>query len=213
MSRAGALVLAAVLLLAGPAAAQVYRWVDERGVAHYTEGRDSVPERFRATAVAVPMRREPPAPAPAAGAPAGAQGAGTAGAKAGATGEATIKFTPGERIMVDAQLNGSTSLRLMLDTGADRTVISPRVIAAAGISLTRGTASGTMKGATGEAQVQAVPVESIEVGAARVSPLVVISHDIDQSGVDGLLGRDFLDKFTVTIDNSLGLVTLTPKKP
>ena len=69
-----------------------------------------------------------------------------------------------------------------------------------------------MKGATGEAQVQSVPVESIEVGAAKVDRLVVISHDIDQSGVDGLLGRDFLDQFTVTIDNAQGVVTLSPKK-
>jgi len=207
MSRAGALVLVAALWLAlpGSAGAQVYRWVDERGVPHYTEGIDSVPERFRANAVALPMRKEPPAPAPAAGAPAGGRPA--------ATGEATIRFTPGQRILVDARLNGSTSARLMLDTGADRTVVAPRVIAAAGISLTRGTAAGTMKGATGEAQVQSVPVDSIEVGAARVDRLVVISHDIDQSGVDGLLGRDFLDRFTVTIDNAQGVVTLTPKQP
>ena len=206
MIRAGALVLAAALLLAlpGTAGAQIYRWVDERGVPHYTEGIDSVPERFRATAVALPMRKEPPAPAPAAGAP--------AGGPSGATGEATIRFTPGQRILVDARLNGSTSARLMLDTGADRTVVAPRVIAAAGISLTRGTAAGTMKGATGEAQVQSVPVDSIEVGAAKVDRLVVISHDIDQSGVDGLLGRDFLDQFTVTIDNAQGVVTLSPKK-
>ena len=205
MIRAGALVLAAALLLAlpGTAGAQIYRWVDERGVPHYTEGIDSVPERFRATAVLLSLRNEPP------GAPTSAAGASGGPAAAG---ETTIKFSPGQRIMVDSRINGTTPARLLLDTGADRTVVAPRVIAAAGISLTRGTAAGTMKGATGEAQVQSVPVESIEVGAAKVDRLVVISHDIDQSGVDGLLGRDFLDQFTVTIDNAQGVVTLSPKK-
>jgi hypothetical protein len=41
---------------------------------------------------------------------------------------------------------------------------------------------------------------------------VVISHDIEQGGIDGLLGRDFLDQFNVNVDNAQGVVTLTPKK-
>ncbi len=32
-----------------------------------------------------------------------------------------------------------------------------------------------------------------------------------RSGGDGLLGRDFLDRFTVNIDNNAGVVTLTPR--
>ena len=206
MRSAGALVLLALLLTALPrvAAAQIYRWMDDRGVPHYTEGLDSVPERFRATAVLLPLRKEPPgASVPAA--------AGVAGGPA-ATGETRITFSPGQRIMVDSRINGATTARLLLDTGADRTVLAPRVVAAAGISLTRGTREGTIKGATGTAQVQAVPVDSIEVGGARVDRLVVISHDIDHEGVDGLLGRDFLDRFRVTIDNSQGVVTLSPKQ-
>jgi hypothetical protein len=39
----------------------------------------------------------------------------------------------------------------------------------------------------------------------------VISHDIEQEGVDGLLGRDFLDQFKVSIDSREGVVTLGPK--
>ena len=205
MRRARALVLTAVLLTAlpGVVAAQIYRWMDDRGVPHYTEGLDSVPERFRATAVLLSLRNEPP------GAPTSAAGASGGPAAAG---ETTIKFSPGQRIMVDSRINGATPARLLLDTGADRTVLVPRVVAAAGISLTRGARGGTIRGATGTAQVQAVPVDSIEVGGAKVDRLVVISHDIDHEGVDGLLGRDFLDRFTVTIDNSQGVVTLTPKK-
>jgi hypothetical protein len=55
-------------------------------------------------------------------------------------------------------------------------------------------------------------VESIEVDGARVGPLMVVSHDAGLgSGTDGLLGRDFLDQFVVTIDSSSRIVTLTPK--
>jgi len=31
--------------------------------------------------------------------------------------------------------------------------------------------------------------------------------------VDGLLGRDFLDQFKVSIDSDTGIVTLAPKTP
>jgi hypothetical protein len=41
---------------------------------------------------------------------------------------------------------------------------------------------------------------------------MVVSHDAGLgSGTDGLLGRDFLDQFVVTIDSSSRIVTLTPK--
>jgi predicted aspartyl protease len=114
--------------------------------------------------------------------------------------------------MVSARINGATSVDLLLDTGADRTVMSPRVFAAAGISLSRGVGTGSIRGATGTANVTAVPIESIEVGEAKVGRMVVISHDIEQGGIDGLLGRDFLDQFNVNVDNAQGVVTLTPKK-
>ena len=55
-------------------------------------------------------------------------------------------------------------------------------------------------------------LESLQVGGARVGPLQVSSHDA-QLGRDaqGLLGRDFLNHFRVTIDNTKGIVELTPR--
>lgn len=192
------------LLLAwtSPSQAQIYRWIDERGVTNYTEGLDSVPEKHRATAVAVGLRNAPPAPA--------VGGPGAAGPHEKAGGGTAIKFTPGREIVVEARLNGGTNTRLLLDTGAQRTVINPRVLVAAGVVLQAGQAM-KMKGATGTANVSAVQLESLEVGQARVGKLAVISHDIEQDGVDGLLGRDFLDQFKVSIDSKEGVVTLSPK--
>ena len=57
-----------------------------------------------------------------------------------------------------------------------------------------------------------VSLESIQVGGARVGPLRVLSHDVQLGGVaEGLLGRDFLNHFRVTIDNARGVVELAPK--
>lgn len=199
------LVLTAALggLLAEPevAVAQIYRWLDAEGTIHYSQGVDSVPERFRNSAVIIGYDRPAtPAESSPASTPASPSG----------TGE--IKFTPGQPIMVPARINGAGSAQLMLDTGAVRTVISPAVLRTLGVSY-ENSQRGTLKGVTGEAEVQAVRVESIEVSGAKFGPLLVVSHDtgFGPGRGDGLLGRDFLDNFTVTIDNATGTLTLTSK--
>jgi predicted aspartyl protease len=121
-----------------------------------------------------------------------------------------VRFTPGQPIMVSVRINGATPATLMLDTGATRTVINPRVLEAVGVNY-RDAQRGSIRGVTGEAPVLAVRVESIEASGARSGPLLVVAHDTGFGQGDGLLGRDFLDQFSVNIDNSAGLVTLTPR--
>jgi predicted aspartyl protease len=206
MIRSAALVAALFVLLARSIAspAEIYRWIDERGATHYSDGFESVPEKYRANAVPTGLHNAPlGSPAPTSGTP-------RAAGRPAATGGTEIKFTPGREILVQARLNGSTSVKLLLDTGAQRTVINPRALVAAGVALQTGQAV-QMKGATGTASVSTVQVDSVEVGEAKVATLVVISHDIEHEGVDGLLGRDFLDQFKVSIDNREGVVMLNPR--
>jgi hypothetical protein len=192
--------MALVLGSVAPAAAQFLRWTDEHGVNHYTEGIDSVPERFRATATPLGYRNAPPTRTEAA-----------TGVAPTAT-VTTIPYTPGQPIMVDVRLNGSGRARLMLDTGADRTLISPRALAAAGVSLAHVVARGRMAGVTGTDRVDFVVLESLAVGEARVGRLPVAAYEMSQpNGGDGLLGRDFLDQFHLRIDSTRGIVTLQPK--
>jgi predicted aspartyl protease len=187
-------------LLPPRAHAQIYRYTDERGQNHYVDGLGNVPERHRATATPLGMRNAPP-PAPAT-APAGAR-------TAGAT---VIKYTPGQRIMVDVKINGAFSAQLLLDTGADRTMISPRTLQAAGVAISRPVGTGTITGATGTDRINYVVVDSLEVGEARVGRMPVGSYELPGSAAgDGLLGRDFLDQFRVTVDAAKGEVHLDPK--
>ncbi|MGH7326543.1 MAG: aspartyl protease family protein [Candidatus Rokuibacteriota bacterium] len=202
MVRAAVVLLAVLLMDAGvalPAAAQIYRWTDERGNAHYTEGLANVPERVRSRAVPLGLRNDPSTPT---AAPAGSP-----------PGETVIRFLPGRHIVVSARVNGSASCRLILDTGAGGTLISPRVLAAAGVSLTRGVRSARTRGIAKdvEVEVQQVVVDSIEVGDARVERLVVSAYDMEMPDVDGLLGQDFLTRFNVSIDPGAGIVKLGAK--
>jgi|SRR5262245_6403055 len=204
--RRTALLLAGVLLVlpwAAPAGAQIYRWVDENGVPHFADGIDSVPGPYRSKAVPLGMKNAPGAPAPPPGAP------NAPGAKA--SGETSLRFVPGQRIMVDATINGNGEAKLLLDTGADKTVISPRALQAAGVRITGPTTTAEVAGATGTGQMQFVVIESLEVGSARVGRMPVGSQDVPIQGADGVLGRDFLDQFNVSIDSTRGVVTLSPK--
>lgn len=185
-------------LLAGPvgADAQMVRWTDDQGQAHYCEGLDCVPERYRATARPLALPTTPPAPE---------------GRKDGPpSGVTKIPFQPGKPILVNAKINGGGPVTLMLDTGASITVVNPLALWRLGIS-TWFAPRGEIRGATGTTSVDMVRVQSIEVGEAKAGPLVIVGHDIESKEVDGLLGRDFLDRFSVNIDSAAGVVTLSPR--
>jgi hypothetical protein len=185
-----------MLLLPQSAGAQMYRWVDEGGGVHYSEGIDSVPERHRSRAVPLSHQKLPSAPEPKVPEP--------------SSGITKIPFTPGSPILVNAKINGAGPITLLLDTGADRTVIAPLPLWRLGIS-TRSAQRGGITGVTGKAAVDLVQVNSVEVGEAKVGPLTIMAHETELRNADGLLGRDFLDQFTVTIDGKAGVVTLAPK--
>ena len=193
---ATAVAVGLVLVLApAPARAQIYRWTDEAGNSHYADGVQNVPEAYRGKAVPLNFRNRPPSsdPTPAR--------------------ESAIRFTPGRHIVVDARVNGSTSAKLYLDTGAAHTLLSPRVLKAAGVSPDRDGTKVETRGLIADAktEVYRVAIDSLEVGEARVGRMLVSAYDMEMQGVDGLLGQDFLGLFKITIDASRGIVTIAPK--
>jgi hypothetical protein len=49
------------------------------------------------------------------------------------------------------------------------------------------------------------------VAGAQLGPVVVVVHEVPAPGLDGLLGRDLLNAFTLTVDPASGHATLTPR--
>jgi hypothetical protein len=206
---AGAVVVLVVTMLnvGGPssstlvptaAAQHLYTWTDENGVVHYTADPWSIPPKYRPAG----LPTQPPAPPPRP-----AETPSIVGSRVATV----VQFTPGDPILVTARLNG-VPLTLLLDTGADRTLVSPAAVARAGYERTIvfGGSSVRIVGVTGSViapQVTAV----LDVAGTRIGPLSLIVHDAGLGGPDGLLGRDILDAFTVTIDAAAGRATLTPR--
>ena len=195
--RLGLIVLAGCLL-ATPATAQLYRWTDAEGTVYYTADLSAIPLAFRdgATLLSAPQAR--PAPALDTNAP------------------VSLRVTPGAPITVEARLNG-IPLTLIVDTGADRTVISPAAVERAGFAGQAGQ-SIQVVGVTGTATATLVTLPLLDVAGARIGPLPVIVYTLPATlpggegaaaPIDGLLGRDVLDAFTLSIDTASGRATLT----
>ena len=196
------LLVLVILVTAAPASAQLYQWTDGDGIPHYTNSLESVPAAYRQSV------RELSAPSARAG-------------EAAPPSDATvISAADGAPIVVTAYLNG-VPLRLLVDTGAARTLIGPAALARAGFPSDDGRPIRII-GVTGTASAREVMVPLLEIAQARVGPLAVVAHAIATregrgSGVsgdaplDGLLGRDVLQFFTLAVDAAAGQAVLRPR--
>ena len=99
---------------------------------------------MRSTARSMPVSGVDPAPS----APPAASGSGT-----------TIAFTPGAPILVSARINGGSPITLVLETGADRTLVAPAVLARLGIALPN-PLEAPIRGVAGPIQADLVSIRS-----------------------------------------------------
>jgi clan AA aspartic protease (TIGR02281 family) len=106
-------------------------------------------------------------------------------------------------VLVQAVLNGQEPVTLLLDTGASHTLLTPAIARRLGLSPTADAPTKTLTRADG--QLHTVPLvicKTIAVGEVVVEQLPVGITDVDPKAptVEGLLGVDFLARFTVTLD-------------
>ncbi len=127
--------------------------------------------------------------------------------------------TIGNRFLVPVLLNETHQATLLLDTGANITVVSPQLARRAGLAVPTGPGAprSTARMANGqEVEVALIRVKSLTVGSARIDNLQVAMYELgvlDHRAtppvtVDGFLGADFLGRFTMTIDPQRGTLTL-----
>jgi hypothetical protein len=184
------------MLLPALALGDIYYWVDDQGIQYYTTRLESIPEPYRSKAIPLPLPTSPPVPLEITPRPL-------------QKGLIKVPFTPGSPVLVSAKINGGGPITLILDTGADRTMVAPSALSRLGISF-ENSLRGVVRGVTGASYAEAVWVNSVEIEEAKVGPLLIIAHDAELKGADGLLGRDFLANFNVTIDAKERIVTLAP---
>jgi clan AA aspartic protease (TIGR02281 family) len=115
----------------------------------------------------------------------------------------------GSAAFVTVILNQSLQANMLLDTGATYTLVSRRI--ASGLHLYE-SSRAVLSTANGPINVPLATLQSVKVGAAEVSNVTVAIHDISpHSGVDGLLGLNFLSRFHTSIDSRQQRLILAPR--
>ena len=196
-----------ILLLAlAPAYAEIYKWIDRNGRAHFSDTLAGVPPEYRdrieERASLTPTPRHGPVlqrttPERLSLAPMSAPPSYTVPLQ-----------RDGNAMLVETLVSGTVRARLLLDTGAEFTVLSTAVAQRLAVNL-GDAAIIPLRSASGLFFAPMIKVPSITVGDAAASDVEVIVHDATP-GLDGLLGMSFLDNFLVTISPSNARLVLTP---
>jgi clan AA aspartic protease (TIGR02281 family) len=178
-------------------AADFYRWVDDKGIVHFTDNVHNIPESRRGTARRIQgstetaSRSAPPATPT----------------------KASIPFEKhGSVVIIGATLNGTTPVKLVLDTGASFTMISSATAKQLDIDASQNARSMPFQTANGMIHAPLINLDSISVAGLELKNLTAAIHDaMPDSAAAGLLGLNFLTNFRMDIDTDKGIVHLEKK--
>jgi clan AA aspartic protease (TIGR02281 family) len=173
-------------------AGEMYRWVDEQGRFHLTDTPPKSKRDVQDLKVYKPSETSPQSEPSAMPSVEG--------------GRSKLTPTkPGGVVVVEAVLNRHLTVPLMLDTGADLTILTKQVAQELRLptldrlpKLQFGTAGGVVN-------FPITTLQSLRVGTAEARD-VTVAIDIDGHLPVGLLGMSFLRHFKVTVDHQRGQV-------
>lgn len=119
----------------------------------------------------------------------------------------------GQEMVVEATLNRRVTANLLVDTGADLTIIPTAAARELGIDLHAKLPTVRLQTLADSIRVPLVVLDFMEVGGMEVKDVTVAVHDSPifdphLSGPPGLLGRDFLSHFHVQVDFKEGFLLL-----
>ena len=197
---------AALLAVAGPARAEIYRWTDAEGRVHFTEHIEQVPlehrnaARERASAARPPERVHTYSGSPSDRPPAPASIRRTHGD------EIEIPFTKlGPLMRVEAFVDDAVAIPFLIDTGASGISIPSTYLARLGVRIRPDTPRVQVTTANGVVSRPLINLRSVDLGGARVENLAAT---IDPGLEFGLLGGTFFNNYIYRVDAARGVMTL-----
>lgn len=111
------------------------------------------------------------------------------------------------RIWAPVFINGQGPFRLVLDTGASRSVVTAGVASSLGIALDQ-SAPVMLRGVTGSAEVPTIRVDSLTMGDLTLRPATLPIVVDPLGGAEGILGTEGLKDKRIYIDFRHDLITI-----
>lgn len=115
----------------------------------------------------------------------------------------------GNHFVVQARSRDGHPVRLLIDTGASLTILTPQALKAWGTAAHDTGRTGTFNTANGRINAPVYRLDSLAVGDWQVSELEVGVLDLGGGAIDGLLGMNFLQHFRFFIDQNQALLRLS----
>jgi clan AA aspartic protease (TIGR02281 family) len=195
-----------LLALAFPLYAEMYKWVDEKGIVHFTDDVSKIPEQYyqdveeqKAPKEISPPRKQEKQSPPLMPQPPEPEGF-----------EINL-LRRHELLLAEVLLNNRVRQYFIIDTGASFTLINWQTARDLGLNINDSTPSVPIFTASQLIFTPLVALKSIKVGNAEVENVDVLIHDLPSASA-GLLGNSFLNKFRVVIDSVNGKMTLFSMK-
>jgi clan AA aspartic protease (TIGR02281 family) len=116
----------------------------------------------------------------------------------------------GNHFIVDAKPARGRNVRLLIDTGASLTMLTPDALEQRGIRYQNTGRTGVFNTANGPVRAPIYKLDSLSVGGWQVNQLEIGVLDLSSgSDIDGLLGMNFLRHFQFFIDQNEALLRLS----
>jgi predicted aspartyl protease len=115
--------------------------------------------------------------------------------------------------LVEVTLNRVHLATLIVDTGAQSTIVSPSLVKRLGVDIPNDAPRREVSVVGGDKlDMPFVKLAVLRVGDAKIEEMEVGVFEVTPSarGIHGLLGADFLHRFRLTIDPSEGVMQLEP---
>jgi hypothetical protein len=176
-------------------AQELYRWLDDRKIIHFSDNLHSIPEKYRRDAE---KRFFPPSPPPPAAIP---EDNSKRSPEPTQSPPSVPFFQISRGIVVDGIINQRGQVQLIVDQGAMITTLPAYMAAQLGITL-KNSLPIRLEGIRGLASGHLVTIDSLRLGDVEMNDFEVAISE-SASSANGFLGRDFLGRFRVNTDFKL----------
>jgi len=217
----GFLVVVLLSFLSSTFAGDLVQWTDEHGTLHFSDSMDTVPAKYRRQAKLEKFKEEKVPQRSHSEGPRAGSGSRTL-ENQGATPTHNSYEVPFEayegsaqRVIVSVTFNNSVTAPLILDTGAPGLVISAQLAEKLGIfGNDEGKVQGLAGGIGGNTPAIRTFIDKVQVGGAKDAfiPATIIDS-MGSRAFEGLIGMDFMSKYSMKIDSVKRVVVFEELAP